>query len=311
MTMQNHEKQYNDYEIDLKLSFLRLWRAKLFILFVSFVFVLFASVRLQTSDRQYTITQKLTPVTQSEQQKSPFSQFGGLASLAGINVAPASDDFNIYKELMTSVEVSRFIIRNKDLIKEIYASEWDSSKNSFSKPPISNVKRHINKFKRLLTGNNEVIYQPPNARRLSMYIYKNLFVETDADTGFLTIQAETPKPDMMLSLIQEVTKATDNIMRQRYINFSLEPLDFYKEKLRVSRSREHREALAELIMIEEQKLMLASRGKYFTAEPFIDPVISLYPTSPKPKLALTVALIFGLFIGSGIVLVRHTLARDD
>ena len=52
-------------------------------------------------------------------------------------------------------------------------------------------------------------------------------------------------------------------MRQRYIAFAKEPLAFYKEKLRTSRSREHREALAELIGKEEQKLMFASRGKIF------------------------------------------------
>ena len=309
--MKNYEEQYSNYEIDLKLSFLRLWRGKVFILFVGFVFVLFASLRLQSSERQYTIIHKLKPVSEI-QNENPLSSLGGFASLAGISMSSGSrGDFVIFKELMTSVEVSKIVFNNKDLVKEIYANEWDLSNNSFSEPQISNTKAYINKFKRLVTGNKEVIYQPPNARRLAIYISNNLTVDEDSDTGFLVITTETSKPDMLLLLISEVTKATDNIMRQRYVNFSQEPLDFYKDKLRVSRSREHREALAELIMIEEQKLMLAERGKHFTAEPFIDPVISQYPTSPKPKLALVVSLIFGLFIGSGIILVRHAKAKDN
>jgi len=309
--MKNYEEQYSNSEIDLKSSLLRLWRGKVFILFVAFVFVLFASLRLQSSERQYTIIQKLKPVSEVP-NKNPLSSLGRLSTLAGISMPTSTrGDLTIFKELMTSVEVSKIVFNNKDLVKEIYANEWDLSNNSFSEPKISNNKAYINKFKRLVTGNKEVIYQPPNARRLAIYISNNLTVDKDVDTGFLIITTETSKPVMLLSLISEVTKATDNIMRQRYINFSQEPLDFYKDKLRVSRSREHREALAELIMIEEQKLMLAERGKYFTAEPFIDPVISLYPTSPKPKLALVLSLIFGLFIGSGIILVRHAIAKDN
>ena len=100
-------------------------------------------------------------------------------------------------------------------------------------------------------------------------------------------------------------------MRQRYIDFSTEPLAFYKDKLRTARSREHREALAELISQEEQKLMFASRGKYFIAEPYINPTISLHPTAPKPKLILALSLVLGLFLGATFVLVRHAITKEN
>ena len=100
-------------------------------------------------------------------------------------------------------------------------------------------------------------------------------------------------------------------MRQRYIDFSEEPLSFYKEKLRTSRSREHREALAELISTEEQKLMFASRNEHFTAEPYINPTISLDPTSPNPIRILFLALFLGLLSGCGIILVRNETVKDS
>jgi hypothetical protein len=115
----------------------------------------------------------------------------------------------------------------------------------------------------------------------------------------------------MLSLIIEATKASDDIMRQRYVDFSAEPLAFYKDKLRTARSREHREALAELISKEEQKLMFASRGKHFIAEPYIIPTVSLYPTAPKPKLILALSLLLGLFFGSAFVLVRYAIKKEN
>ena len=100
-------------------------------------------------------------------------------------------------------------------------------------------------------------------------------------------------------------------MRQRYIDFSTEPLAFYKEKLSTARSREHREALAELISTEEQKLMFASRGKYFIAEPYINPSVSLYPITPNSKLILALSLVMGLFLGAALVLMRNAIKKEN
>ena len=169
----------------------------------------------------------------------------------------------------------------------------------------------VSEAKKLLTGNIDVNYMPPNPRRLAIFINENIQIGENKETGFLKFTSETPKPELMLSLIIAATKASDKIMRQRYIGFSTEPLAFYKEKLRTARSREHREALAELIGKEEQKLMFASRGKYFIAEPFISPTISLYPTAPKPKLILAFSLILGLFLGAALVLMRHAIKKEN
>jgi hypothetical protein len=176
---------------------------------------------------------------------------------------------------------------------------------------MSKIQIFVSDAKKLLTGNIEINYIPPNPRRLSNFINKNIQIGEDKNTGFLKFTSETSKPELILSLIIEATKAGDKIMRQRYIDFSTEPLAFYKDKLRTARSREHREALAELISKEEQKLMFASKGKYFIAEPYINPIISLHPTAPKPKLILAFSLVLGLFLGATFVLVRHAITKEN
>ena len=152
---------------------------------------------------------------------------------------------------------------------------------------------------------------PPDPRRLTIFINETIQINQDKETGFLKLASETSEPELILSLMIEASKASDQIMRQRYIDFSTEPLTFYKEKLRTARSREHREALAELIGSEEQKLMFASKGKYFTAEPYKNPTISLYPTAPKPLLILVLSLVLGLFLGAALVLIRHAIKKEN
>jgi LPS O-antigen subunit length determinant protein (WzzB/FepE family) len=306
--MNNHQK--NNDEIDLMAIMLPLWRAKAFLLLCCTLSIFFASMYLRGADREYLVQFKLKPVGET-QQKSPISNLGGLATLAGIDVpTSSSNDFIIFQELTFSEEVSEIVLMNKELIKEIYDGEWNPSLNSFSEPEKSKRAVYISDLKRIITGNRKLNYMPPDARRLADYIKKNIKLDEDDDTGFLTIKAETSKPDMLMSIISEVIDATDEIMRQRYINFSKEPLNFYKEKLRISRSRELREALAGLIGKEEQKLMLATKSKYFSVEPYMNPTISLYPTSPQPKKVLFLYLILGFTLGCGIVFIRNLMSRS-
>jgi uncharacterized protein involved in exopolysaccharide biosynthesis len=308
--MNNHQKNNNENEIDIKELLQLLWNGKVYIFFFSLLFMMFASLYLQGAERKHLIEYKLKPVADT-QQNNAISSFGSFASIAGIQLpSSSSSDFNIFKELLTSVEVSEIVIINKNLIKNIFNREWDLSINNFSEIPKSKLKSNFNLLKRTITGDNEVNYMPPNARRLSTYIVKNISIDEDKKTGFLTIRSVSSRPEVMSLLISEVIKIADEIMRQRYINFSREPLAFYKEKLRTARSREHREALAELISTEEQKLMLASKGVYFTAEPYIEPVISLHPVAPKSALVLLLSLIFGLFTGCGVVLLHSAIIRN-
>jgi hypothetical protein len=127
----------------------------------------------------------------------------------------------------------------------------------------------------------------------------------------MNLKSETSKPKQLISLIVLAAKSSDAIMRQRYIAFSAEPLAFYKEKLRTARSREHREALAQLIGKEEQSLMFASSGKYFVAEPVLKPKVSLKPTYPKPQLTLVLSLILGFVFGITIILIRNLKMKDN
>jgi len=284
---------------------------KIYIILIPIISVLLASLHLQSAERKYSVEYNLKPVGETKNSSS-FSGLGGFASLAGIQLPTSSNsDFNIFKELIIAPEVSEIIFKNKKIIRDVFRSEWDETLNNYSRPTKSKIQSFVSDTKKLLTGNIDVNYMPPNPRRLAIFINKNIQIGEDKDTGFLKFTSETSKPELMLSLMIEATKASDKIMRQRYVDFSTEPLAFYKDKLRTARSREHREALAELISKEEQKLMFAARGKYFIAEPYKNPTISLHPTAPKPKLILALSLVLGLFLGATFVLMRHAITKEN
>jgi len=305
----NQNNELND-EIGLKDLFFIFWKGKVFIILSTIISVFLASFYLQSAVRKYTVEYNLKPVGEVKSRPS-LNGLGGFASIAGIQLPTVSNnDFNIFKELITSVEVTEMMFENQEMIKNIFISEWDDELNNFSRPPRSKIQIFVSEVKKLLTG-NKINYIPPNPRILAEFIEQNIKISEDKMTGFLKLRSESSKPKLMLSLMIEATKASDEIMRQRYVDFSTEPLAFYKEKISTARSREHREALAELISKEEQKLMLASQGKYFIAGPYKDPLISLYPTAPNSRLILILSLVLGLFIGAALVLMRHSIKKDN
>jgi uncharacterized protein involved in exopolysaccharide biosynthesis len=309
--MKNYYDKGRNDETDLKEFFSIFWFGKVVIITFGFLFFSFASLYLQNAERKYTVEYNLKPVTENNKNTS-LAGLGGLASFAGVQLpSSSSNDFKMFKELITSVEVSDVVFQNKELIKNIYKDEWNASLNNYSEPPKSKISTLVVNIKMIITGNNHLSYMPPNARRLAIFIAKNFQINENKETGFVNIKAETSKPHILLSLIVEATRASDKIMRERYVKFSIEPLTFYKEKLRTARSREHRESLAELIGAEEQKLMFASRGEYFVAEPYIKPTISLHPTAPKPILVLALSLVLGLFLGAALVLMRHVIKKEN
>lgn len=304
------QDNHND-ETDLREVFFILWGGKIYIILFTILSVFFASLYLQSAKRLYSIEYNLKPVADTSSAPA-LGGLGGLASMAGIQLpSGSSKDFKIFQELITSLEVSQMIFEDKKIIRQVFRSEWDERINNYSKPPKSRFKIFLSDVKKLLTGNIEINYMPPNPRRLAILINENIKISEEIKSGFLKITSETSQPELILSLIIKATEASDKLMRQRYINFAIEPLSFYKEKLRTARSREHREALAELIGQEEQKLMFASRGKYFIAEPYIDPKISLYPTSPRPVFTLGISLILGFIFSSALVLIRCAIKKED
>jgi LPS O-antigen subunit length determinant protein (WzzB/FepE family) len=308
--MNNHKEISHDDEIDIRSLFLKLWNGKIYIFVFSVFFVFLASMHLHNTDRKYLVEYYLKPVVEN-QQNNNFSGLSGLASIGGIELPSSTPtDYAIFKRLISSVEVSEKIFKNKSLIRKIFNNEWNSSINNFSEPLKSKSSVYIDDLKKIIIGKDKLKYIPPDARRLAIYINDNISFKNDKENDFITLSAETSNPKMLLSIISLAVEASDQIMRQRYINFSKEPLAFYKDKMRTARSREHREALAELIAKEEQKLMFASKGKYFTAEPYIEPTISLYPTAPNSKLILLLSLILGSMAGATISLLRSIIIRD-
>jgi len=302
--MSNNKNLHINDRIDFREFFSVLWDGKFYVIICVMISIVCASLYLRNAQKKYTVEYKLKPVSEKE-NNTAFGGMAGLSSIAGINLTDGtSADFKVFRSIINSVDVFEEVLKKDKLVKELFFDEWNEELQIYNAPSKTDFQKIISNTKKLLTGSTQE-YLPPNARRLAMIYEDNIKISKDKETGFLFIKSQTSQPKEMVSFIVAASEASDDLMRERYILFSKEPLTYYKEKLRTARSREHREALAQLISVEEQKLMLASRGKYFIAEPLLKPSISLYPTSPKPASTLVFFVMMGFLLSTGVILMRN------
>lgn len=305
--VQKETMSHDNDEIDLRELFGTLWRGKFFIVLCIIVAISLASLYLRIAERKYTVTYVFAPVA-SEDTVPNLSGLGGLASLAGISLpSSSSGDFKTFEYLLKSEEVASFVLEDKELVRTIFAPEWNAESGIYQRPADGPSTPHIRTLKKLLTGQGPSSYLAPNAARLSDWMRDAFSASEDRDTGFLTLSSETEKPAMMLAVMERVTRETDRLLKERYIQSSEQTMGFYERQLARARAREHREALAKLIAQEDQKLMLASKGSYFVAKPLTNPSVSLDPTSPKASLVLALSVVLGGFFGAALVLIRKAL----
>ena len=303
--------ELQDDEIDLRELFAALWDGKLLIFIVTCTVFLFASVHLHRAERSYTVSVTLRPTEDQSSAGSNLGGLGGLASLAGVQLpSGGATEFITFQAMLNSQEVASRLFADENLIRRLFAGEWDESRKSFLQPipsTLGNVKRLI---KPLLTGEGQGAYIAPNAARLAQTLAR-VSVSKDKISGMLKLSMESAKPELASDLMLALIRETDGFLKERFVVAGSEALQFYQQKISKARSREHREALAKLIATEEQKLMLASREGPFVVEIMMGPDQSLRPTSPKSSLVLALGLVLGLFLGATVVLLRKAYRGNE
>lgn len=299
----NHKT--NADEINLKELFRTIWYGKFYIMLTTIVFISFGVLYLHFAEVKHSVTMTYKKVDQNN--SNDMGALGGLASLSGIELPEEGGaNFDSFLHLLTSIEVAEGIVENTELLKKLYVYEYDKENDNFRRPKPGPLGWLMINIKPYLTGRESAEYRPPDALRLSLFLKEAFFIKVDKKTKFLILSAETSTPTIFVDLMEGVINIADDLMKNRFKENATMSVNFYHQKLARSKSREHREALAKLIVKEERTLMLASKGKYFVVEPITRPVISLYQSSPKDILTLVLCAIFGFLSGVCIVLIKHS-----
>ena len=296
-----------DDEIDFKQLFSTLWAGKLLIFAATCVFLFLGIIYLRGMAQTHSVSITYKPLNEQGAGVN-IGGFGGIASFAGVGLPSTSNsDFDIFRHLITSEEVADEVFKNTELIKKLFSNEFDKLSGTFKMTSSGKVASIVQYIKSSISGQDILPYQPPNPARLVLMVKTSFSATVHNKSGFLTLLTQTSRPQVIVQLMEATIAAADGLLQTRYTQSASKSLKFLQKKLKQAKSREHREALAKLIVGEEKKLMLASTGQNFAVEQISRPEISLHPTSPKASFILTTSAVFGLFFGMALTLLFTSL----
>lgn len=285
-----------------------LWRGKWLIVVVVVIAVAFTMLSLRQSTPHYTARMVVAPV-----EASSTSGAGGTISrtanaLGLSNILSGQDavsPIGLYIETMRSVGLAESLQERHRLLQKLFPGIWSEERGEWA-PPSSFRFRVTSRIKRWL---NFPEWAPPSPSTLADFIRGNVRVNSLEEQGLKEITFEYPDRAFALSLLRILHDGSDTKLKEAERERAKERLNYLNDQLRDVQVNDYRTVLVALLAREQQKMMLIQGNLPFAAEIVDPPSVSAAPTSPRPFLALVIAVITGTVGGIFLVLTIDVIRR--
>ena len=301
-----------DDEIDLRELFSVIWQGKWLIVAVTAVFAIGAIIFAVKQPNIYKSEALLAPA--SEEQGGGLSglasQFGGLASLAGVNLGAKSgvDKTQMAIEVVKSRQFSADFIQKHKILPDLMAAKaWDITQDKLIYDPElydAQAKTWVREVK--------APFKPEPSMQEAFKVFSQVVVvNTAKDTGMVTIAVEHLSPTVaqqwIIWLVQDINKT----MKDRDVAEANRSREFLSQQIALTNVADIKTILYKLVEEQAKTIMFAEvRDEYVFKT--IDPAF-IPEEKAKPKRALICVLgtMLGGMLGIMFVLVRHFVRKGD
>lgn len=299
-------------EIDLRELFVALWRGKWLIIATTFVFavggVLFALSQPNTYKAEVVLA------SSSDGGKGGMAamaaQFGGLASLAGINLGGGSTD---NKGMSLAVLNSRqflntFITKHNLLVPLMAATEWNEGDNSLVvDPELYDVKTE-QWVREVKPGKPQV----PTDWEAYKVFKKDILSSAEAkDTGLVTLSITHFSPVIAQQWAELLVQDLNAWMKDKSLNETKRNIGYLEQQLDKTNVSDMRTVFFQLIEEQTKNLMLAEVETEFAFKTVDPAVIPEEKAGPKRALICVLATLLGGMLGVAAILVRFAFRKED
>jgi uncharacterized protein involved in exopolysaccharide biosynthesis len=286
------ENPSGDFSLQELLEYL--WRRWRVITLYTIACTLAAAIAAWTLPKKYTALAVIAPVTNTPGSgglgalSSIASQFGGLASLAGLTSVADSKKWESIAVLQSEALTENYI-RSNNLLPVLFSKDWDAKKSEWK--PMSSRETPT-----LWKGNQ---YFKDKIRNLS----------TDTRTGLVSVSITWKDPAIAAKWANDLVKLTNDYLRERAIRESERHIAYLTDEAAKTNVVEAKHAIFEVMETELNKSMLA-RGSEEYAFRVLDPATAPEkPSSPKKVAWLLGGFFGGLFLSISAVLTHRSWTK--
>ena len=241
----------------------------------------------------------------SNPEESLSNMLGGYSSLAGFaGVSLLSGSGDKSDEAIERIQsfdfFSNYFLPNIKLEDLMAVSKWDAEKNKLYYRD-SKFDETTKKWVRDV----DFPKKPRPSSQEAFEIYERILTaEKDNRTNFIYLSIEHKSPFIAKSWLDLIIKNINESMREEDRAQASESINFLNESLQETNLEEMQDAIAELLEMQMQKLMLASSNEDYIFKRIESPIAPEEESRPARFLNVIFGTAFGFFIGIGIVLVQ-------
>lgn len=301
---QAYYQNMQDDEIDLAELWRAIWAGKFIIILVSALFAGASIFYALSQPNTYKASALLAPASSERGGglAGLAGQFGGLASLAGINLGGGGDKTALSLEIMKSRSfLENFIIKHDLLVPLMASNSWDINSNQL----IYNEEIYNSQTKQWLREVKLPKKPEPSLWESYIEFSKLLSVSQDQTSGLVTIEIEFYSPDLakqwLTWLIEDINsfiKEQDQIEAQNSIDYLTQKLD----EITVSNMET---VFYQLIEEQSKNMMLTQVKAEYVLKTIDPPQVPEEKAGPKRALIVVLGTMLGGILSVLIVLVRY------
>ena len=310
--MQGNNKQSVDDEIDLRELWNALWEGKTQIAAITSVFAIASIVIALMLPNIYRSEALLAPAAESEGGglAALAGQFGGLASIAGINLSDgATDPTVVALEVLKSRRfVKSFINKHQLLLPLMAADGWTATSDTLE---FDNDIYDIDNQEWVRNVSAPLKPKPSDIEAYEFFMDDVLSVSQDKKSGLVTIAIEFYSPSLAKQWVDWLVTDLNDYMRAKDLNNAERTISYLNEQLNSTSIADMQTIFFQLIEEQTKTIMLANVRQDYVLE-VIDPAV-VPEKEAKPKRAMICVLItlLGGFISVFFVLIRHFSRKTE
>ena len=301
------------YDVEDEISLVDLWRVlmaqKWMIFWVTILFTLGAVGYALRAPDIYKAEAVLAPVKQENggQMAALASQFGGLASLAGVNLGGGGGSTDEAIAILQSRKFLNSFVAEEQLMPLLFEDQWDVEKKQWLEKRDEEESSVLAPYKKMLltmlaelkNGTNNQIAEESKESTPSVWdAYEKfsaaLSTSPDKKSGMVKLAIEWKDPVVAAEWANQLVVRLNKHLKQEAVQQAEKSIHYLKEQLATTSVVDMQQILYRLIEKQSNTVMLANVQDEFAFR-VIDPAIVPQERSkPKRKLIVVLGGVLGM-----------------
>ena len=298
----------SDDEIDLAELWRAIWKGKWLIVAITSVFALFSILYAINLPDEYKSTALLAPASSSSSSSLSklAGQFGGLASLAGINLGGggAEDKTVVATEIIKTWGFLESFIVDNNIQVEVFAAEgWNRSSNQLVID--TDVYDVVNSkwVRDFDSGRGQKA--EPSSWELYEKISDRISVSQDKISGLISLSVEHYSPTIAKEWTDKLVNAINAHIQKQDREEATRSIAYLNEKIKETNIADMQSVFYQLIEEQTKTLMLAEVSEEYVFKTLSPAKIAEEKAKPKRALIAILGFMLGGMLSVIIVLIRH------